>query len=136
MSALENNQTWELTPSLATNKPVGCRWIFTIKYNNDGTVNNHKKILVAKSFIQTYEIDYLETFTLVAKLNTIRVIFSIAVNLDSELYQLDMKNTFLNGDLVEEVYMIIPPGFSNETNKDKVCKSRKSLYGLKQSPRT
>lgn len=91
--------------------------------------------MVAKGFTQSYGIDYQETFAPVAKLNTIRVFLSIAANLDWPLYQLDVKNAFLNGDLDEEVYMDIPPGFQNSHNHDKVCKLRKSLYGLKQSPR-
>lgn len=135
MNALVRNQTWESTPTSANIKPVECRWIFTVKYNHNGTINKYKARLVAKGFTQTYGIDYLESFALVAKLNKIRVIFSIAVNLDWELYQLDVKNVFLNGDLAEEVYTSIPTGFENETNKDEVCKLNKSLYGLKQSPR-
>ncbi|RVW39537.1 Retrovirus-related Pol polyprotein from transposon RE1 [Vitis vinifera] len=85
-------------------------------------------------FTQTYGIDYLETFAPVAKLNTVRVLLSIATNLDWPLQQLDVKNAFLNGNLEEEVYMDPPPGF-DEHFGSKVCKLKKSLYGLKQSPR-
>lgn len=70
-----------------------------------------------------------------AKLNTVRVLLSLAVNQDWSLYQLDVKNVFLNGDLEEEVYMSIPPGLENKSNNMLVCKLKKSLYGLKQSPR-
>ncbi|RVW73986.1 Retrovirus-related Pol polyprotein from transposon RE1 [Vitis vinifera] len=85
-------------------------------------------------FTQTYGIDYLETFAPVAKLNTVRVLLSIAANLDWPLQQLDVKNAFLNGNLEEEVYMDPPPGF-DEHFRSKVCKLKKSLYKLKQSPR-
>jgi hypothetical protein len=73
------------------------------------------------------------TFALVAKLNTVRILLSIATNLDWPLHEFDVKNAFLNGDL-EEVYMDSPPGFEDEFGS-KVCKLKKSLYGLKQSPR-
>ncbi|GAU31183.1 hypothetical protein TSUD_316080 [Trifolium subterraneum] len=83
---------------------------------------------------QTYGIDYSETFAPVAKLNTVRILLSLAANLDWPLHQLDVKNVFLNGDLEEEVYMDIPPGFEDRFGSN-VCKLNKSLYGLKQSPR-
>ncbi|RVW43051.1 Retrovirus-related Pol polyprotein from transposon RE1 [Vitis vinifera] len=91
--------------------------------------------LVAKGFTQSYGIDYQETFAPVAKLNTVRVLLSLAANLDWSLHQLDVKNAFLNGDLEEEVYMDIPAGLETTSNFNKVCRLRKSLYGLKQSPR-
>lgn len=112
---------------------VGCKWVFTVKYNSDGSLERYKTRLVAKGFTQTYGIDYLETFAPMAKLNTVRVL-SIAANLDWPLQQLDVKNVFLNGNLEEEVYMDPPPGCDKHFGS-KVCKLKKSLYGLKQSPR-
>ena len=85
---------------------------------------------MAKGFTQTYGIDYSKTFALVAKLNTIRILLSLAANLDWPLHQLDVKNAFLNGDLEEEVYMDSPLGFEHRFGT-KVCKREKSLYGLK-----
>jgi hypothetical protein len=90
---------------------------------------------VAKGYSQTYGIDYEETFALVAKMNTIRALISCASNLDWNLHQLDLKNAFLHGDLREEVYMHIPPGFSTTQTEGKVLRLHRSLYGLKQSPR-
>ena len=107
---------------------MGCKWVFTIKYNVDGFVERYKARLVAKGFTQTYDIDYSETFAHVSKLNTIRVFLSLAVNLGYPLHQLDVKNVFLNGDLEEEVYMDSPPGFESQFNQ-KICKLQKSLYG-------
>ena len=116
-------------------KPVGCKWIFNVKYKADGSFDRYKARLVAKWYTQTYGIDYQETFAPVAKLNTSQLLFSIAVNLDWELQQFDVKNAFLSGELEEEVYMEIPPRFKEENNPGSICKLRKSLYGLKQSPR-
>ncbi|RVX02121.1 Retrovirus-related Pol polyprotein from transposon RE1 [Vitis vinifera] len=133
--ALEKNGTWEISELPVGKRPVGCKWIFTVKYNEDGSVNRFKARLVAKGFTQSYGINYEETFAPVAKLNTIQVLLSLAVNLDWPLHQPNVKNAFLNGDLAEEVYMEIPPGFETQTTCNKVCKLRRSLYGLKQSPR-
>ena len=113
---------------------MGCRWIFTTKIAADGKIDRYKARLVAQGYTQTHGIDYEETFAPVAKLNSIRILISLAANLDWNLHQLDVKNAFLNGKLEEVVYMKMPPGFDGE-KKDVVCKLNKSLYGLKQSPR-
>ncbi|RVX06283.1 Retrovirus-related Pol polyprotein from transposon TNT 1-94 [Vitis vinifera] len=135
IDALEKNGTWTITDLPVGKRPVGCKWIFTIKYKADGSVERFKARLVARGFTQSYGIDYQETFAPVAKLNTIRILLSLAVNQDWCLQQLDIKNAFLNGDLEEEVYMEIPPGFEGSMAKNQVCKLQKSLHGLKQSPR-
>ena len=114
---------------------MGCKWLFTVKFKADGSVERRKVRLVAKGFTQTYGVDYQETFAPVAKINTIRILLSLAVNFDWSLHQLDVKNAFLNGELEEEVFMCVPLRFENVYGLDKVCKLKKSLYGLKQSPR-
>ena len=134
--ALKKNETWEVMTLPRGKKPVGCKWVFTVKYKADGTVERYKACLVAKGFTQTYDVDYTETFAPVAKLNTIRVLLSLATKLDWSFHQFDIKNVFLNGELEEEVFMTLPPGFCKEEEETKVCKLKKSLYCLKQSPRT
>ena len=116
-------------------KPVGCQWVYTLKYKLDGSLDRYKAHLVARGYTQTYGIDYQETFAPVAKLNTIRILISLAVNLDWPLNQYDIKNAFLHGNLKEEIYMDCPPGYEGMSNSRKVCKLQKALYGLKQSPR-
>ncbi|CAL8152273.1 unnamed protein product [Prunus armeniaca] len=134
MKAFEKNQTWTLKTIPRGKKTIGCRWVFTIKHNADGSIERYKARLVAKGYTQTYGIDYEETFAPVAKLNTVRVLLSLAANLDWPLHQFDVKSAFLHGELTEEVYMDIPPGY-NTTQTGTVCRLRKALYGLKQSPR-
>ncbi|RDX86836.1 hypothetical protein CR513_31779, partial [Mucuna pruriens] len=118
IEALEKNSTWEIVDRPKDKRVVGCRWIYTVKCKSNGTLERYKARLVAKGYTQTYGIDYKETFALIAMMNTF-----------------DVKNAFLHGDLEEEFYMEIPPGFYSHSEKNKVCRLKKALYGLKQSPR-
>ena len=111
MKALKKNKTWDVVDLPSRKSPIGCKWVFMIKYKSDRTIKRHKARLVAKDFTQTFEVDYTETFAPVLKLNSVRILISIAVNLDWPLHQMDVKNALLNGTLEEEVYMDLPPGF-------------------------
>ena len=135
INALIQNNTWEKCTLPSGKRPVGCKWVFTNKHKADGSIERYKARLVAKGYTQTHGIDYDETFSPVANFNTIRVLFSIAANRDWPLYQFDIKNSFLHGDLSNEVYKEAPPGFSHGFGKGEGCRLKKALYGLKQSPR-
>ncbi|CAL8168114.1 unnamed protein product [Prunus armeniaca] len=134
MKALEKNQTLTLETIPRGKKTIGCRWVFTIKHNADGSIERYKARLVTKGYTKTSGIDYEKTFAPVAKLNTVRVLLSLAANLDWPLHQFDVKNALLHGELTEEVYMDIPPSY-NTTQTGTICRLRKALYGLKQLPR-
>ena len=91
--------------------------------------------LVARGFSQAYGLDYHETFSLVARLSSIRVLFSLALDQYWPLHQLDVSNAFLYGDLDEQVFMEQPPGYVAQGESSEVCLLKKAIYGLKQSPR-
>ncbi|RVW93300.1 Retrovirus-related Pol polyprotein from transposon RE1 [Vitis vinifera] len=133
--ALEDNHTWKLVDLPQGKKVVGCKWVFAVKVNPDGSVARLKARLVARGYAQTYGVDYSDTFSPVAKLNSVRLFISIAASQQWMIHQLDIKNAFLHGDLEEEVYLEQPPGFVAQGEYGKVCRLKKALYGLKQSPR-
>ena len=91
MTTLEKNKTWEFTTLSEGNRTVGCKWVFTLKYNSDGIINRYKARLVAKGFTQSYGVDYFETFSPVAKLTSIKVILSFSSKFDWPLCQLGIK---------------------------------------------
>lgn len=133
--ALVRNGTWELVLPDSSHNIIGCKWIFRTKRNSDGSIDWFKACLVAKGFHQRPGVDYHDTFNLVVKPTTVRVVLSLAVSHGWSLRQLDVNNAFLQGHLSENVYMTQPPGFVDQDNPPYVCKLRKAINGLKQAPR-
>ncbi|GKC06953.1 retrovirus-related pol polyprotein from transposon TNT 1-94 [Tanacetum coccineum] len=116
-------------------KKVGVKWVYKTKYNENGEVEKYKARLVAKGYTQKCGIDYTEVFAPVARLETVRLVMSLAAQNDWVLFQLDVKSAFLHGELNEEVFIDQPPGYIKKGAEQKVYRLKKALYGLKQAPR-
>ena len=112
IQALEQTHTWVLTPLPPGKRPIGCKWVYRVKLNPDGTIERYKARLVAKGYTQRERLDFLETFSPVAKTVSVRVLIALASAKGWPLYQLDINNAFLHGDLDEEVYMDLPLVFT------------------------
>ena len=111
IQALEQNHTWDLTTLPLGKTPIGCKWVYRIKLKADGTVDRYKARLVAKGYTQREGLDFIETFSPVAKTVSVRVVLALAAAKSWPLHQLDINNAFLHGYLLEEVYMSLPLGF-------------------------
>ncbi len=125
------NNTWTSVPLLVGRKLISCKCVFKIKQGANGKVERYKARLVARGFTQTYRVDYNETFAPVAKFTSIRCILALVPSEDIGIHQMDMKTTFFNGKLKEEIYMEQPQGFMHQGSEHLVCKFHKSLYSLK-----
>ncbi|WVZ76425.1 hypothetical protein U9M48_024402 [Paspalum notatum var. saurae] len=131
----ERNHVWDLVEPPPNCRPIGTKWVFKNKQGEDGMVVRNKARLVAQGFCQKEGIDYEETFAPVARLEAIRILLAFAASKGFKLLQMDVKSTFLNGFIEDEVYVRQPTGFGSAKFPDRVYKLRKALYGLKQAPR-
>ena len=133
--SIMRNDVWDIVPKLEGKSIVSSKWIFKIKHVADGSIEKYKARFVARGFSQKEGIDYEETFAAVAQYTSIRGIMALASIMNWDLHQMDVKTTFLNGVIEEEVYIEQPQGFEVEYRHTHVCKLKNSLYGLKQAPR-
>uniref|UniRef100_A0A2N9ELY1 CCHC-type domain-containing protein n=1 Tax=Fagus sylvatica TaxID=28930 RepID=A0A2N9ELY1_FAGSY len=134
--SLSKNKTWELTELPKGKKPIGCKWVFKKKEAvSEKEGERFKARLVAKGYSQRHGIDYDEVFSPVVRHTSIRAVLALVADQDLELEQLDVKTAFLHGNLEEEIFMEQPEGFKQPGTENLVCRLKKSLYGLKQSPR-
>ena len=131
LDSMKSNEVWDLIELPKGVQAIGCKWVYKTKRDSLGNIERYKARLVAKGFTQKEGIDYTETFSPVSKKDSLRIILALVAHLDLELQQMDVKTTFLNGDLEEEVYMKQPEGFSSREGEHLVCKLKKSIYGLK-----
>nr|GEX55328.1 hypothetical protein [Tanacetum cinerariifolium] len=127
------NNTWVLTDLPPGCKPLGCKWIFKRKLKIDGTIEKFKVRLVIQGFRQKSGINYFDTYAPVGHISTLRLLIAMTSIYNLITHQMDVKTTFLNGELDEEVYMNQPQGFIMPGNENKVCKLIKPLYGLKHA---
>jgi hypothetical protein len=102
------NGTWNLVDCPHDVKPIGCKWVYRVKYKPNGKIDKYKARLVAKGFSQQEGIDYEETFAPTTKWNTIIMVINLAVHNGCKLHQMDVKSAFLNGDLKEDIFMTQP----------------------------
>jgi len=135
IQAIEKNETWELTDLPEGQKTIGVKWIYKTKLNEKGEIDKFKARLVVKGYNQEYGVDYQEIFAPVARQDTIRLVVSLAAQNSWPIFQLDVKSAFLNGELIEQVYIEQPPGYVIKGDEHKVYKLKKALYGLKQALR-
>eukprot|EP00253_Pinus_taeda_P005890 PITA_05890 len=132
---LKRTTPWELVPRPKDKNVIGTKWIFKNKLNKKGEVIRNKAILVCKGYDQQEGIDFEETFAPVARLEAIRMFLALSSFQKFKVFQMDVKSTFLNGDLEEDVYIEKPDGFILGNDPNLVCRLKKALYGLKQAPR-
>ena len=135
MGALKTNNTWTLIELPGRKRYITCRWLFTINKDSHDNPTGYEARLVKQGFSLREGIDYFETFALIVRYESIRVLLAIAAELDLEMFKFDVKTAFLYEGLDEDIYMEQPQGFVINSKRKLVCKLHKSLYGLKQSPR-
>ena len=135
MDSMYENQVWTLVDPPEGIKPIGCKWVFKKKIDMEDNVVTYKARLIAKGFRQRQGVDYDETFSPVAMLKPIGILLDIATHYDYEVWQMDVKSAFPNGNHSKDVYMTQPEGFISKDDS-KVCKLQRSIYGLKQISRS
>ncbi|KZV17127.1 hypothetical protein F511_22245 [Dorcoceras hygrometricum] len=131
--SMHANQVWTLVNPPEGIVPIGCKWVYKRKLGPDGKLMTYKARLVAKGYTQRQGVDYDETFSPVGMFKSIRILLAIAAWYDYEIWQMDVKTMFLNGNIKEEIYITQPEGFTSIGSEHKVCKHQRSIYGLKQA---
>ncbi len=135
IQVLNHGRAALVTDLPAGRKAVGSKWVYKVKTGADGSIERYKARLVARGFSQSYGTDYDETFSPVVRQESLRVLIALSVQYGLQLHQVDVTTAFLNGNLEEEIYMKPPEGFCTTGEDHLVCRLKKSIYGLKQSPK-
>ena len=130
MKSLISNWTWKLV-----DLPPGYKWVLRKKLKLDRSIDKFKAKLVTKGFKRKTDLHLFYTFSPVTRITSIRLLIAIAAIFYLKIHQMDVKTTFLNEDLEEEIYMDQPEGFVKPGQESKVCKLTKSLYNLNQAPK-
>jgi hypothetical protein len=125
-----SNRTWEVIDRPYGCKPIGCKWVFKKKLRPDGTIERYKARLVAKGYTQKENENFFDTYSPIVRLTIIRVLISLVASYGLTIHQMDVKTTFLKGELEEEIYMDQPDSFIANGQEGKVCKLLKWLRDL------
>jgi hypothetical protein len=133
--SIMKNDVWYIVLRPESKSVVTSKWIYKIKHTTDGSIEKLKASFFARGFSQVEGIDYEETFAHVARYTSIRMIIALTASMGWKLHQMDVKTTFLNGEIGEEIYIEQPDGFVIHEKESHVCRLKKALYGLKQAPR-
>ncbi|SRR6266851_3642416 len=121
---------YDIVPQLKGHKVIGSKWVFRIKQGPDGSIQKHKARIVTQGFTQVEGINFDQTFAPVAKFSSLQTVFTLTTKHDLKLHQMDVKATYLNANLKEDLYMEAPPGF--EIPEGHVLKLKKGVYSTKQ----
>lgn len=135
IESLESNDVWDLVELPTGRKVVGSKWVYKVKRDVNGNTERYKARLVARGFTQKFGEDYDQTFSPVVRFESFRTLMALAAKYGLKLHQMDVTTAFLHGVLEEEVFLKQPEGFAKSGEEHLVCKLKRSLYGLKQSPR-
>lgn len=135
MKSVIDNQTWVMVDPPTGKKSIGLKWVYKVKKDPTGAIVKHKARLVAKGYVQKHGVDFEEVFAPVARMESVRLAGALASQEGWQVYHMDVKSAFLNGELHEEVYVCQAPGYEEAGKEYKVLKLQKALYGLKQAPR-
>jgi hypothetical protein len=135
MDAVEKNRTWELADLPRGHSAITLKWVFKMKRDEAGAIVKHKARLVTRGFVQREGIDFDDTFTPMARLESVRLLFALAIQKGWCAHHMDVKSAFLNDDSKEEVCVHQPLGFAIPSKEGKVLRLHKALYGLWQAPR-
>jgi hypothetical protein len=135
MDAVEKNRTWELANLPSGNRAITLKWVFKLKRDEAGAIIKHKAHFMACGFMQWEGIDFDDTFAPVTRMESVRLLFALTAQERWRVHHIDVKSSFLNDDLKEEVYVHQPSEFAIPGKEGKVLHLRKTLYGLRQTPR-
>ena len=133
MKFMKNNDVWDwdLVELLKGTKLIGCKWILRQKGIQKAMLRDKKNLSIAKGFTQKEDINFKKTFSPVSTKDYFRIIMTLVAYFDLKLYQMDVKNAFLNGDIEETIYMVQLENFVSRDSKNMVCILKKFIYGLK-----
>jgi Reverse transcriptase (RNA-dependent DNA polymerase) len=130
IKSMYDNKVWDIITLLEGVKLIGCKWIFKTKNDSEGNVKRYKARLVVKGFTQKEGIDFTETFSSVSMKDYFRIIMALVAHFDLELHQMDVKTTFLNGDIDECIYISQPLNYESDDSKLSMNLNKRLVSGI------